>query len=311
MDIGLTGAFVGGLLTLLSPCSAMLLPAFFSYAFASPRDLLTRTGIFYLGLITTLLPLGVLAGTLGAFVSQHRFTFVTVASVIVIALGALMLLNVPLPFLNRGTNTEGTSVTAVYALGTVYGLAGVCAGPLLGAVLTVAAVSGTALSGGIIVLVFAAGMAMPLLLLALLWGRFPAIKGLVRPREVTVGRWSNTWTGIIGGALTIGVGVLLLVTAGTTELSGLLGASDQAALEGSVLSAADSVPDVVVVLVVLALALTGWLVVRARRKRAPSASGMAIPTASGISIPDATALTTTPGPAQESAADITRREDDR
>ena len=310
MDIGLTGAFVGGLLTLLSPCSAMLLPAFFSYAFASPRDLLTRTGIFYLGLITTLLPLGVLAGTLGAFVSQHRFTFVTVASVIVIALGALMLLNVPLPFLNRGTNTEGTSVTAVYALGTVYGLAGVCAGPLLGAVLTVAAVSGTALSGGIIVLVFAAGMAMPLLLLALLWGRFPAIKGLVRPREVTVGRWSNTWTGIIGGALTIGVGVLLLVTAGTTELSGLLGASDQAALEGSVLSAADSVPDVVVVLVVLALALTGWLVVRARRKRAPSASGMAIPTASGISIPDATALTTTPGPAQD-AADITRREDDR
>ena len=310
MDIGLTGAFVGGLLTLLSPCSAMLLPAFFSYAFASPRDLLTRTGTFYLGLITTLLPLGVLAGTLGAFVSQHRFTFVTVASVIVIALGALMLLNVPLPFLNRGTNTEGTSVTAVYALGTVYGLAGVCAGPLLGAVLTVAAVSGTALSGGIIVLVFAAGMAMPLLLLALLWGRFPAIKGLVRPREVTVGRWSNTWTGIIGGALTIGVGVLLLVTAGTTELSGLLGASDQAALEGSVLSAADSVPDVVVVLVVLALALTGWLVVRARRKRAPSASGMAIPTASGISIPDATALTTTPGPAQESAADITRREVD-
>lgn len=309
MDIGLTGAFVGGLLTLLSPCSAMLLPAFFSYAFASPRDLLTRTGIFYLGLITTLLPLGVLAGTLGAFVSQHRFTFVTVASVIVIALGALMLLNVPLPFLNRGTNTEGTSVTAVYALGTVYGLAGVCAGPLLGAVLTVAAVSGTALSGGIIVLVFAAGMAMPLLLLALLWGRFPAIKGLVRPREVTVGRWSNTWTGIIGGALTIGVGVLLLVTAGTTELSGLLGASDQAALEGSVLSAADSVPDVVVVLVVLALALTGWLVVRARRKRAPSASGMAIPTASGISIPDATALTTTPGPAQD-AADTPRREVD-
>src|SRR5690625_7727606 len=165
----------------------MLLPAFFSYAFASPRDLLTRTGIFYLGLITALLPLGVLAGTLGAFVSQHRFTFVTVASVIVIALGALMLLNVPLPFLNRGTNTEGTSVTAVYALGTVYGLAGVCAGPLLGAVLTVAAVSGNALTGGLTTLVFAAGMTLPLLLVALVWGRLPFVKKLVRPRVVSIG----------------------------------------------------------------------------------------------------------------------------
>ena len=272
MDIGLLGAFLGGILTLLSPCSAMLLPAFFSYAFAAPRELLTRTGVFYLGLITTLVPLGVLAGTLGAFVNEHRFTFVTIASIIVIVLGALMLLNVPLPFLRRGTNTHGTSMTAVYALGTVYGLAGVCAGPLLGAVLTVAAVSGTPLTGGIIVLVFAAGMTLPLLILALLWGRFPAIQTLVRPREVTMGPWRNTWTGIIGGLLTIGVGILLLVTAGTTELSGLLGASTQAELEGSVLGWAGQIPDVVVVLVVVAAAAAALLLVRARKKRAPSAS---------------------------------------
>lgn len=71
MEIGLLGAFLGGVLTLLSPCSVMLLPAFFSYAFSSPRQLLSRTGIFYLGLITTLVPLGVLAGTLGSYVNQH------------------------------------------------------------------------------------------------------------------------------------------------------------------------------------------------------------------------------------------------
>ena len=277
MEIGLLGAFLGGVLTLLSPCSAMLLPAFFSYAFADSRELLTRTGVFYLGLITSLLPLGVLAGSLGALVSEHRFTLVTVASVIVIVLGALMLLNVPIPFLRRDPGAEGTSATAVYALGTVYGLAGICAGPLLGAVLTVAAVSGTALTGGIIVLVFAAGMALPLVVLALLWGRFPLIKRLVRPRQVTIGRWSNTWTGIIGGALTVGVGVLLLLTAGTTELTGLLGASDQAELEGAVLRGADRVPDLVVVIVVLLVGLAGWLVARARRR--PSRTALTVSTA--------------------------------
>lgn len=293
MDIGLLGAFLGGILTLLSPCSAMLLPAFFSYAFASPRELLTRTGIFYLGLITTLVPLGVLAGTLGAFVTQHRFTFVTVASVIVIVLGALMLLNVRMPFLRAGAGSEGTSVTAVYALGTVYGLAGFCAGPLLGAVLTVAAVSGTALSGGIIVLVFAAGMALPLLILAMLWGRFPAVKKLIRPREVRIGRWTNTWTGLIGGALTVAVGVLLLATAGTTELSGILGASEQAALEGAVLEGAGSVPDWAVIVVAVALALIGWLIVRRRRESAPTVAGLTLPEtpalrtdAPGLRVPD-------------------------
>ncbi len=271
MDIGFLGAFLGGVLTLLSPCSAMLLPAFFSYAFSGPKELLARTGVFYLGLATSLVPLGVLAGTLGAFVNEHRFTFVNVAAVVVIALGATMLLNIPLPFLGRSRSAGGTSTAAVYALGTVCGLAGVCAGPLLGAVLTVAAVSGQALTGGIIVLVFAAGMALPLLVLALLWGRFPFVKRLVKPREVAIGRWTNTWTGIVGGALTIAVGVLLLVTAGTTELTGILGASDQAALEGAVLQGAGQVPDLLVVGVVLALALTGWFIVRASRKRAAAA----------------------------------------
>lgn len=271
MDIGLLGAFLGGVLTLLSPCSAMLLPAFFSYAFAGPATLITGTGVFYLGLITSLVPLGVLAGTFGAFVNEYRFAFVTVASIVVIALGAVMLLNIPIPLLPRGKAAEGTSVTAVYALGTVYGLAGVCAGPLLGAVLTVAAVSGNALTGGIVLLVFAAGMALPLLVLALLWGRLPFVKHLVRPRGVQIGRWRNTWTGIIGGALTIAVGVLLLVTDGTAELSGVLGAGDQAAVEGAVLEGAGQVPDLLVIGIVLAAALTGRLLIHAKRKRADTA----------------------------------------
>ncbi|MEU5950396.1 cytochrome c biogenesis CcdA family protein [Micromonospora sp. NPDC047465] len=267
MELGLLGAFLGGVLTLLSPCSAMLLPAFFSYAFSSPAALVARTGVFYLGLITTLVPLGVLAGTLGAFVSQHRFVLVTVAAIVVIILGVIMLMNIPMPFLSGPKAAEGTSVAAVYALGTVYGLAGVCAGPLLGAVLTFAAVAGNALSGGIVLLIFAAGMALPLLVLALLWGRLPFVKRLVRPRAVTIGRWWNTWTGIIGGALTVAVGILLLATGGTTFLGGILGASDQARLEGAVLQSANRVPDLLVVAIAIAAALAAWSLMQVRHKR--------------------------------------------
>ncbi len=266
MDLGLLGAVLGGVLTLLSPCSVMLLPAFFSYAFTSPGTLMARTGVFYLGLITTLVPLGVLAGTVGAFVNEHRTTFVTVAAVVVIVLGLVVLLNVPLPFLSRSRGMEGTSTASVYALGTIYGLAGMCAGPLLGAVLTLAALGGNALYGGIVLLVFAAGMALPLFLLAFLWGRLPLTRRLVRPREVHIGRWRNTWTGIVGGLLTVAVGLLLLVTDGTTSLGGVVGAAEQVRLEGWLRERTSTVPDLLVTVIALCLALAAWTL--SRRKAA-------------------------------------------
>ncbi|MFC7581622.1 cytochrome c biogenesis CcdA family protein, partial [Schaalia naturae] len=283
MELGLLGALAGGVLTLLSPCSVMLLPAFFSYAFSSPAKLLARTGVFYLGLITTLVPLGVLAGTVGAFVTAHRLTLVAVLSAVVIALGVLMVLDVPLPSPpsrrrtggvdsgapgapGAGGAADGTSALAVYVLGTVYGLAGVCAGPLLGAALTVAAMSASALYGGLVLLVFAAGMALPLVLLAALWRRLPAIQRLVRPRMVRLGPVTTTVTGIVGGLLTCALGVLMLVTGGTSSLGGLLGASKQVELEAAVRLATQAVPDWAVLVAVAAVAGIAWRVSRARAR---------------------------------------------
>ncbi|GAA1609785.1 cytochrome c biogenesis protein CcdA [Leucobacter chromiireducens] len=267
MSLSLLGAFLGGVLTLLSPCSVMLLPAFFAYAFSSPGALLARTGVFFLGLATALVPLGLLAGTLGAWVNQHRFTLVTIAAVLVIILGAAMLVGVRLPGLLPQRGAESASIASVFALGTVYGLAGVCAGPMLGAALTFAAFGGSALAGGLVLLVFAAGMTVPLVLLALLWDRVPAVRRWVRPRELVIGRWRNAWTNIVGGIITIGIGVLLLVTQGTTSLGGILGATDQARLESAVMRFSANVPDWIVLVLFLLLAGVWLAVALARRRR--------------------------------------------
>lgn len=265
MNLSLLGAFLGGVLTLLSPCSVMLLPAFFAYAFASPSALLARTGVFFAGLATSLVPLGMLAGTLGAWVNRFRFEIVTVAAVVVVVLGAVMLLGIRVPGLVRQRGAQSASIASVFALGTVYGLAGVCAGPLLGSALTFAAFGGSAAFGGLVLLVFAAGMVTPLILLALLWNRVPAVQQLVRPRELVIGRWRNAWTNVIGGALTIAIGVLLMLSKGTTSLGGMLGATDQARLEAGVMQATSAVPDWLVMLVFLLL-LTAWGAVAWRRR---------------------------------------------
>lgn len=287
MSLGLFGAFLGGVLTLLSPCSVMLLPAFFSYAFSSPRQLLGRTGVFYLGLISTLVPLGVLAGSLGAFVQGHRGLLVTIAAVVVIVLGVVMMAGVSLPrFGGRSGGVgagggagvgvragvgaaEGTGTLAVYALGTVYGLAGVCAGPILGAVLTYAAVSSNALFGGIILLVFAAGMVVPLVVLAALWSRMPFVRTIVRPRAVRLGRWTNTWTMLLGGFATVATGVLLLLSDGTAAFGGVLGSDQQFALEEWVLRVSREVPNWLVVLVAVAALVLVRVWLRSRRRGKP------------------------------------------
>lgn len=267
MDLGLLAAFVGGVLTLLSPCSVMLLPAFFSYAFSSPGMLIARTGLFYLGLITTLVPLGVLAGTLGVFVQQHRMTLVTIAAWVVIALGVVMVAGVPVPGIARSQAHDGGSPAAVYALGTVYGLAGVCAGPILGAVLTLTALVGSPIRGGLTLMVFAAGMATPLLLLALAWERLPVVRRLVRPKQLTIGRWENSWIQVIGGLLTIGTGILVLVTRGTTEAGGILGATQQFRVESWVFTQLGPVSDWFLAPVALVLAGAALAMVGIRRRR--------------------------------------------
>lgn len=269
MDIGFAGATIGGLLSLLSPCSVMLLPAFFAYAFGSLRQILVRTGVFYLGLIASLIPLGVFASALGGLLIDHRETMIRVVAWLVIVAGALLVAGVPirLPGRANNTTTPGSSapLLSTFLLGTVYAVAGVCAGPILGSVLLVASL-GSPLYGATLMALYGLGMCLPLVVLALLWGRLGA-RGMswLRPRqvEIPIGRftWRNSWITIISGILTIGVGVLLLLTDGTAALTGLLNVATQSRLETGVLAFADGIPDIVfvfgaIVLIVAIVLLT-------------------------------------------------------
>src|SRR5215216_203948 len=137
VEVSLLAAFFGGVLSLLSPCSALLLPAFFAYAFGSGGELVRKTGLFYLGLAATLVPLGMGFSAVGALFYGQRGTLITVSGLLLIAFGFLQLLGCGFTIgpLSR-LLARGDTVGAVFALGAVYGFAGFCSGPILGAVLT-------------------------------------------------------------------------------------------------------------------------------------------------------------------------------
>ncbi|WMX45935.1 cytochrome c biogenesis CcdA family protein [Streptomyces roseicoloratus] len=266
--IGYFAAFLGGLLALLSPCSALLLPAFFAYSMETRAKLVARTGIFYAGLATTLVPLGAAGSFAGRLFYGHRDLLVALGGWTIVALGVLQILG--LGFASRRMSEASgrirpTTALSVYALGLVYGLAGFCAGPILGSVLTVAALSGSPAYGGLLLAVYALGMAVPLFVLALLWERYElGRRRWLRGRPVRVGRFEAHSTSLLSGLFFVVLGTLFLVFDGTTALPGLLSVDDSFAVEERVAAWGRAVPDwALLVAVVAVVALV--LALRARK----------------------------------------------
>lgn len=238
LDVGLITAVVAGVLALLSPCSALLLPSFFAYAFGSTTKLLGQTLMFYLGLLLTLVPLGVGVSAASRLFYTQRPLLIMIAGWMIIMLGVLQILGrgFSLPFVDRLNQrfsaNVGASWIATLALGAVYGLAGFCSGPILGAILTIAATQGSPVYGGLLLAAYGLGMAAPLFLMALLWDRFKlGQRRWLRGRTITIAGLELHTTSLISGLLFIAIGVLFLRFEGTAGITGYLGFGDTADLE--------------------------------------------------------------------------------
>lgn len=274
-------AFLGGVFSLLSPCSALLLPAFFAYAFDSKRELVGKTVVFYLGLCVTLVPLGMGISAVSRLFYGQRSALILAAGVLLILLGAWQLLGRGFalgPFERLRGRVRGDSAGATFALGAVYGFAGFCSGPILGAVLTVAAASGETLRGAALLATYALGMAAPLFGLAVLWDRLDlGRRRWLRGRELVLGRIRVHTTSLVSGAMFVLLGVVFIAYEGTTALTGFYasrGAEDLAlAAEGWASSVTRAVPDALVLAILAVLAISFFAYRRsARKKKGPGSN---------------------------------------
>ncbi len=271
IDVGLAGAFLGGLFALVSPCSALLLPSFFAYAFDGLGRLVGRTALFYLGLALVLVPLGAGVGALGTLVTQYRGALTTVGGLLLIAFGLLAMLGRGFSLLPAAATgrAAGSGNLAVLALGAVYGFAGFCSGPLLGAVLTFAVTGADPVYGGVLMAFYALGMALPLFALAILWERFQLGKRRwLRGREIRLGPLRTHSTSLVSGLVFVGVGLLFLLTEGTANMGGLMDVDSQFRLQEWGQSIARQVPDFAMPLLLVAAVLLGvWLSARRKSER--------------------------------------------
>lgn len=288
-EIGYLGALLGGVLALASPCSAMLLPAFFAYAFDSPAKLVARTGLFYVGLLITLVPMGVAASSVGRILTIHRETVILVSGGVLVALGIVQMLGWGFgsAMAQRAAGRiRVQSGVSVVALGAVYGLAGFCAGPILGSVLAVSAAGGEPVYGGVLLALYALGMVVPLLVLALAWDRFDlGRRRWLRGREIRVGRIIRTHTtSVISGLLFVALGTLFLATDGTGSIASPLGIDAQfdAQVWASELGSRIGDVGLLAATVVGVVLLVAWRVRRTRPTEPPSDALMGDPSTSDV-----------------------------
>lgn len=267
-------AFLGGALALLSPCGALLLPAFFASHASGGLRLAAHGGVFFAGVSLVLVPLGVGAGALGRLLVEYRAEIVIGTAALLIVMGVAQAFGwgfdlgrvIPGSRALQARASRGSGVVRTLLLGIVGGVAGFCAGPILGAVLTLAAAHGEPVAGGGLLAVYAAGMVAPMMLIAALWKRLGTL-GQRRLRGRTFTALGRQWhsTSLITGVLMVTLGIVFWATNGLVGVPELVPLETQSALQQAASNLRGPVVDIALVVIAAVLAIVLW--VRYQRTR--------------------------------------------
>ena len=206
-------AFLGGVLTIISPCILPVLP----FVFAKADQPFRKSGLPLLaGMALTFAGFAAVATVGGAWVVRAN-QFGRVLALVVLAIFGLTLLwpaladRLSRPFVQLGSrlsqpSASGSNPSALRSLllGVATGLLWApCAGPILGLILTGAALEGASERSALLLVVYAAGAATSLAIALFAGGRvFAALK-----RSLGAETWIR---GILGAAVLVGVVAIAL-----------------------------------------------------------------------------------------------------
>ncbi|RKE36088.1 cytochrome c biogenesis protein CcdA [Paraburkholderia sp. BL23I1N1] len=225
-------AYLGGALTILSPCILPVLP----FVFARADQPFVRSGLPLLaGMALTFAIVATLAAVGGGWVTQANQYGRWLAIALLVVFGLTLLFprfadHLMRPLVSAGNRlsnfaqADGQQVRASSSLllGIATGLLWApCAGPILGLVLTGAALRGASVGTTLLLVAYAAGAATSLAVALLIGGRvFTAMK-----RSLGAGEWIRRGIGVamLGGvvAISLGLDTGVLARVSTIATSGI------------------------------------------------------------------------------------------
>lgn len=216
--IGITAAFLAGLISFLSPCVLPLVPGYISFISHQSLDdmerrifsrerlaILALSLCFVFGFSAVFIILGAGATALGGMLLQYRTETNIIGGIIVIIFGLFMIGLIKWDWLQRDMrfhgNIKGGRAFSAVLLGIAFGFGWTpCIGPILGAILTVAATSSA--QGISLLVIYSLGLGMPFLIAALFTDWF--MRHMRRATKIA------PWLHRIAGGLLILMGIAMM-----------------------------------------------------------------------------------------------------
>ena len=221
-------AFVGGLLSFLSPCVLPLVPSYLGFVTGFTFDEMTgrrriamlHAGLFVLGFTLVFMLFGASATVLGRALKYYEVWIQRVGGVLIILFGLYCLGVVKLGFLDRDSRLHLDRKPVGYLGSVLVGMAFAagwtpCIGPILGGILGLAATQESLSRGMVLLGSYSFGLAVPFLLAA--WAVEAFLDWFQRFRR------HIRWVQRVSGILLIVVGFLLLTGQFTRMASWLQG----------------------------------------------------------------------------------------
>ncbi len=219
-QVGYITAFLGGILSFLSPCVLPLIPSYVSFITgisfedfkAGDKARIRKLTIFnslafVIGFSTVFVLLGISSSYVGKLMAVYYDHIRIVGGIIVIVLGLYVMGVLKLNFLASEKRVHLKSKPrgyfGSYIVGLTFGAGWTpCIGPILGSILLIASTTGSAWDGFILLLIYSMGLAIPFMATSLaintFISKFAAIQKYMKVIMV------------ISGLLLIGFGVILL-----------------------------------------------------------------------------------------------------
>lgn len=230
MDLLISASFIAsffaGVAALFAPCCiTVLLPTYFASIFKQKTTVFLMTFVFFLGLLTVFLPLGLGVSILSQFFSQYHNIIFADGSLFLILLGTSMLLglNLNLPFAIH-PQLKKYDFASVFVLGVFSAIATTCCAPVLAGVLALSVLPGSVILGVVYTLAYVLGMVVPLFVVAALLDKVNFTQKFFAFRKTVVysvfsKKIKLTISSLFSGAMFMLLGILILFLAQTNQLT--------------------------------------------------------------------------------------------
>ena len=219
-------SFIAGTAALFAPCCiGVLLPTYLGSIFRQKTMIFFMTFIYFLGLLTIFLPMGLGVSFISMALREYHTTIFSLGALFMIALGLFLLagkqfsLKSPVhPRLSR------YNIPSIFILGVFSAIATTCCAPVLAGVLAVSSLAGSLMLGGLYTLSYVLGMVLPLFLIAAvldktnITNRLWIFRRSVNMRILSI-RWSVLLSSLIAGLTFVLFGSYVLYLALTNQLA--------------------------------------------------------------------------------------------